>query len=536
MPYLCSCAFCSGLNLEALVASSPDTVLQTPLVQAVSPAAPANTVITTVISGDNRIDSLLLDSSIRLNSSSPPGTPITVTYSFPSFLPTAYRGENAFGWKPFSIQQQAATREVLNLLQKQINITFVEVSSTSAAGGTIRLSNNTQAGSAGYAFLANSSGSSLDSDVFISNRYSTNVTSGSFAWTTLVHEIGHALGLKHPGNYDATQTIGTALGNILGVTEDTFFNTIMSYRDSAQGINTVSFMPYDLLALRYLYGTRAFENGNSNYTFTDLTGQSIKNIVDDGGIDTLDFSALTLGIDVNLMPGSYSSVGRIPSGVSALANLTTSLDTVIENVVGTNSGDIIYGNAANNTFTGGGGDDVLKGGEGIDTTVFSGPMARYIVSKTPAGQSIRDKTGVEGADDLTAIERVLFSDGKLALDLDGHAGQAVKLIGAVFGAAAVANISFVGIGLKLLDDGTSYERLATLVINATGKTSAADVVALLWSNLVGSAPTNSESAPYVALLDGGLTAGALAILAADSGINTTNIKLVGLAQTGVAYS
>lgn len=536
MPYQCSCPLCSGLSLDTQNGSTSDTTLAASLVQTVSPAAPANTIITKVISGDSRVDALLLDLSYRLNSTTAPGTPVTVTYSFPTQLPAAYSGDNALGWRPFSAQQQGATREVLSLLQKQINITFVEVTDTPSAGGTIRFSDTTQSGSAGYAYLANSSGTSLDSDVFISNSYSTNVTSGSYAWTTLVHELGHALGLKHPGNYNATQTTSaSAAGNFLGVNEDAFYNTIMTYRDSAQGIQDTWFMPYDLLALRYLYGARAFETGNNTYTFSDASGQSVRNIVDDGGTDTLDFSAVTVGVGVNLAPGGYSSVGKLLSGASALANVTLSIDAVIENVIGTAQADVIYGNAANNTLTGGRGNDTLDGGAGIDTAVFSGPRARYAITKTQSGQTVQDSTGADGIDTLSNIERLLFSDGKLALDLDGRAGQTVKLIGAVFGKASVGNTSYVGIGLKLLDGGTSYEQLGTLAINETGKTNHTDIVVLLWTNLFGSAPASAQSAPYVAMLDAGLGVGALTVMAADTANNTANINLVGLAQTGVVY-
>lgn len=539
MPYQCSCSLSSGLSLDTLNGSTPDATLAASLVRTVSPAAPATTIIAKVISGDGRIDALLKDVGNRLNSTAALGSSVTVTYSFPAQLPAAYSGSDAIGWKPFTAQQQSATREILNSLQKQIGITFVEVAD---AGGTIRLSNNTQTGSSGYAFLPN--GSSIGSDVFISNKYSANVTSGSANWATLVHELGHALGLKHPGNYNATSTVDPlAVGNFLGVNEDTFYNTIMTYRDSAQDINGTSFMPYDMLALRYLYGTRAFETADSLYNFTDTSGQSVRNIVDDGGTDTLDFSAVTVGAVIDLSPGGYSSVGKLLSGAKALANVTLSLDAVIENVIGTVQADVIVGNAANNTLTGRGGNDALDGGPGVDTAVFSGPRARYTVTKTQSGQTVKDNAGIDGTDTLANIERLFFSDSKLALDLNGAAGQTVKLIGAVFGKAAVANASFVGTGLRLLDNNPnmSYEELGTFAINEMGKKTNIDIVLLLWTNLFGSAPTSGQSAPYVAMLDkgpraeGGLSRGALAIMAADTGENMININLVGLTQTGVMY-
>ena len=537
MPYLCSCPLCSGMSDADLNAYALDAPLEASLVRTISPAAPAVTVVSQVISGDSRIDALLEDLSTRLNSTKAPGTPVTVTYSFPALLPAAYKGDNTFGWRPFSAQQKTATKEVLNLLQQQTGITFVEVADTPAAGGVVRLSNNTQSVSAGYAYLANSSDTSLDSDVFISSPYSTNVTAGSYAWSLLVHEIGHALGLKHPGNYNAGQTTNVReAGNYLGVNEDAFFNTIMTYRTSAQGIHNTGFMPYDLLALRYLYGTRAFETGGNTYTYNDASGRSVSNIVDDGGTDTLDFSAVTKAVAVDLRPGGYSSVGRLANGNIALSNLTLSLDAVIENAVGTPQADFMLGNAANNTFTGGSGSDTLNGAAGIDTAVFSGSFSRYALTRIQYGMIVEDTAGSDGVDTLFDIERLRFSDKAVALDLQGHAGQVAKIIGAVFGKAALANTALVGAGLRLLDNGMGYEELGTVALRETGKTAPVDIVTLLWINLFKFTPSSEQIAPYVGYLGNGLSVSTLILQAAEDSANVANINLVGLVQTGLEYT
>ena len=82
----------------------------------------------------------------------------------------------------------------------------------------------------------------------------------------------------------------------------------------------------------------------------------------------------------------------------------------------------------------------------------------------------------------------------------------------------------------------SYEQLGALAMNAAGKTTSADVVGLLWTNLFGSGPTTAQAAPYVAMLDNAsVSIGGLTILAADTGENTSNINLIGLGQTGLEY-
>jgi Ca2+-binding RTX toxin-like protein len=235
--------------------------------------------------------------------------------------------------------------------------------------------------------------------------------------------------------------------------------------------------------------------------------------------------------------------GAIDSVVSSVSfslgdyveNLT--LAVAAGNLLGTGNAldNVLVGNEGNNSFTGAGGNDSIDGAAGLDVAMYSGKRADFSLAKTSTVLTLTDNSGSEGRDTLTGIERLHFSDSKIAYDMDGHAGQTAKLLGAVFGVASVGNKQLVGIGLQLLDGGMSYEQLAGLAVAAAGKTSHADVVSLLWTNLVGVAPTTAQAAPVVALLDGGVSVGELTVVVAELSLNTENINLVGLAQSGLEF-
>lgn len=203
---------------------------------------------------------------------------------------------------------------------------------------------------------------------------------------------------------------------------------------------------------------------------------------------------------------------------------------------------------SSNTLTGTGGDDtftstaaaeIIDGLAGIDTLQLSGHRAAYSLTQTSSGYTVLDQRGVDGQDTISNVERLRFADQGVALDIDsmgGRAGQVARILGAVFGAGELSNSSYVGIGLSLLDGGMSVHDLCSLAIAQTGRTRAADVVELLWTNVMHTALPADQRALYVGMLDNGMSIGALTALAADSDPNAININLVGLAQTGLAFS
>ena len=104
-----------------------------------------------------------------------------------------------------------------------------------------------------------------------------------------------------------------------------------------------------------------------------------------------------------------------------------------DSVVGSNYSDTLYGDAGNDTLAGGAGNDAIDGGSGVDTATHSSrSKSNYTVSQSGSTYIVTDKTGVDGTDTLTNIERIQFSDMTVALDISGIAGQAYRVYQAAF--------------------------------------------------------------------------------------------------------
>jgi serralysin len=499
------------------------------------------TIVASPYTGDYRIDTLLAGLQYRWNAGAPLASPVTVTYSFMTAAP-AYGGNvddmGDSGFSTFTPQQRSAVREIMAKLEAELGIHLVEVGDSAFGYGQIRFGNNTQTISAGYAWLPYSTGDERAGDVWIDDSEAANlvqVVPGTDAYETLVHEIGHALGLKHPGNYNAGSS-NPEFGNYLGTAEDNTNFTIMSYTPPQGGQPRDWYGMYDLLALKALYGAdSSFNAGATTYAFQDSDGRVLKIIDDASGFDTIDLSGLTLGATIDLHPGAFSSIGR--NGFSAATNnLSIDFGTTIERVIGTAFADHAVGNDINNQFTMSTGTNFVDGGAGLDTEMYSLARANYQVSLSGTLAAVN---GGGASDTLFSVERLVFSDRGVALDISGNAGMTAKTIGAVFGASWVtSHPDYVSAGLHWLDAGTSYSDLLQLAINArlgAGASSVA-VVTLLYTNVAGTPPPADELALFKGWLDTGVyTQGALGMFAAETPKNIANIDLAGLAAHGLEF-
>lgn len=185
-------------------------------------------------------------------------------------------------------------------------------------------------------------------------------------------------------------------------------------------------------------------------------------------------------------------------------------------------------------------DDTIEGGPGIDTVRFASARGDASVVRSAGGWMV--SSPADGVDRLTGLERLQFADGGLALDLDGHAGQVARLLGALFGKAGVSNKAYVGIGLSLLDAGMEPLELSALAISTgtfaqlAGGRSNAQFVDLVYRNVVGTGPDAGQRGLFVGLLDRGeYTQAALALLASTTELHAQQIDLVGLAGAGLPF-
>jgi len=192
----------------------------------------------------------------------------------------------------------------------------------------------------------------------------------------------------------------------------------------------------------------------------------------------------------------------------------------------------------NDTIKGQPGTDFFDGGLGIDTVVYSGPQERYSITKSGNRYVVSEPTGSDDTDYLSNIERLQFSNGKVALDLGGNAGQAARLIGALLGPSFIKDKALAGVVIGLVDQDYSIESIANLGLNTSfyltlaGSTKNEDFVNHVFRNVVGRTPEVNEQKTYVDMLNAGTSQAALAVMAAGTEFTASQIGLTGLTSHG----
>ncbi|MBT7967759.1 MAG: hypothetical protein HN753_00570 [Methylococcales bacterium] len=196
-----------------------------------------------------------------------------------------------------------------------------------------------------------------------------------------------------------------------------------------------------------------------------------------------------------------------------------------------------YGMPDNDKLVGFEGYDIINGMGGIDQVTYSKGIEDVSFSLNSDNQLVVNGlvSGQNKTETLISIERLQFSDKNYALDIDGNAGIAAKVIIATFGAESISkNMSPA---LSVIDGGKTLADVCALVIDlqlikeVTGSSSNGSFVDHVYKNVVGIAPSTEEHDSYTALLDDGTyTQSALLELAANTTLTEAlvNANLVGL--------
>jgi Ca2+-binding RTX toxin-like protein len=362
----------------------------------------------------------------------------TITFSFyDDDIPNSYYGNEQVSEVSEGIKTNVRTI-LKNLIEPFVNLKFVEVQDTQSAYGLIRYHLTSMTGYA-YAYYPTStdynqgSRNDIAGDVHLSTQNDKNDNFngfqsglGSHGFLTLIHETLHAIGLKHPGNYNGS---GTGDAPFLPGNEDNLTNTVMSYNFA--GAKPVTPMLYDIKALHHLYGAKAHNASETTYVFDHTysfsdsqrswgtASQQAKVLLwDSGGLDTLDFSKLALsssGYRFDLREGglltsqsAYNSTSYQARGSSTGAtHYTTTFgtviayNTVIENLVNSSSSDRIILNQSANTIRGyqAGkkvGDDIIVNANSQDTLDLSAYTSSS-VTQTTSGNDLILKLGNDGS-------------------------------------------------------------------------------------------------------------------------------------------
>ena len=234
-------------------------------------------------------------------------------------------------------------------------------------------------------------------------------TVGTYTYQAYLHEIGHALGLGHAGNYNEVATYpydalyvndawATSVMSYFSQTESDYFNS-RGFDDAF----LITPMAADILAVQQLYGlSTTTRSGTTTYGFNSNAGNIYNaqqyslatvayTIFDTGGTDTLDYSGYAVAQRIDLNSEQFSNIG------GQNGNVTIARGTIIENAIGGSSADVIIGNSATNVLTGRAGVDRLTGGSGNDTF-----------------QDTRAGLNGDTITDFTAGDRIVFTDATLA--------------------------------------------------------------------------------------------------------------------------
>lgn len=310
-------------------------------------------------------------------------TPATVTWGIRDTGPATDASGNGAAFSQLSGSQAQTAQDIAAYVQGISGLTLQQVN----PGGTTDNAtilwggySSSRDGAGGYAYFPGSSSSnSVSGDIWLNQTQASTSSQpfGSYTYYLMLHELGHALGLSHPGDYNVTPGQSITYANSAQFIQDSQQYTVMSYFSEASTTTGVPGFPdtlllYDIYALHQLYGADySFNAEDTIYGFNATAvgsaydfvanNRPLLSIWDGAGEDTLDVSGFSQNQVISLVDGTFSDVGGYVGNVSIAVNAE------IENAVGGAGNDAIVGNALDNDLNGNDGNDLLSGGDGNDT-------------------------------------------------------------------------------------------------------------------------------------------------------------------------
>ena len=336
----------------------------------------------------------------------------TISYSFLGPGSTGWWSQDtaAIGPYSWSSTEKAQIRLALEQISGVANLNFVETSDNNM-GATFTFEhfyyNSGLVGVAGFPDMTPYGLPGFEGAVGLNTRFLGNemaLGQGGFGFSVTLHELGHALGLKH--THDNGGTGAPTFPQLGFQAYDKQAYTVMSYNDPypASSGYAGELGLLDIYTLHQLYGARAANTGDDVYRSQNYQ----QTIWDTGGIDTIDMSN---GIGLSIYEGTVIDLreGALSYGTSdhsTVAQFGIAFGAVVENAIGTTNADTIFGNASNNILDGGENNgaysDRLVGGAGDDT---------YIVDAGTNGQLDRvEENAGEGFDTVLTDAAAYIAD------------------------------------------------------------------------------------------------------------------------------
>lgn len=355
-----------------------------------------------------------------------PGTGVTVTWGVRAAGPAEDASGDPADFFVLSAAQVAATQAALDEFAAVSDLVFTRINDpgqTTTLNATILVGAyfSDSDGAGAYAWFPGSkSAGSVAGDVWINNESisTTEIPVGSYDYFVFLHELGHAMGLEHPGDYNAAPGQTITYENAAQFIEDSQQYSVMSYFAATETEADCptsycdTLMLYDIYALQLMYGSNATARaGDDRYGFNATLGGAydftvntdpLMCIWDGAGKDTLDLSGFRGRQVIDLNDGAFSDVGGFKG------NLSIAWGTMIENAIGGRGADDIYGNELANTIKGGRGADYLWSAAGNDRMTGNGGADLFVFS---AGDGRDRVTDFNFAEDRLHIWDELWGGG-----------------------------------------------------------------------------------------------------------------------------